>query len=263
MFHHFSRAVIATIAMLMLSLSPAIVYADDAPNPSSDPPPAPESVFPAVDPDIEARHKRKGLGFSITPGIGVRLLDIDVRSKADGSEGLITNDGSFFGPMYATISVESPVLLLSKKVGLTVRAHASKFTLDTQRVKSQDGTSESGGDLTDLDTEVSGHYSYLMPTIFYRVADPSGEFRTGLGYGQWKIRFSGDIILSKDETAAESTPATEIDDSETKAGALLFFQWRGRRAMFEIAFNRMDFSSSDFDYELDELNMVVGYQIYF
>ena len=82
----------------------------------------------------------KLLGFSTTPGIGVRLMDLTVSSKADGSRGTITNDGSFFSPMYVAVDIESPAYPLSDKVGVSVRSYATKFSLDTQRVESSGST---------------------------------------------------------------------------------------------------------------------------
>src|SRR5687767_2580414 len=50
------------------------------------------------------------LGWTITPGIGVRLLDIDVTDRQTGAEGLVTNDGSFSNPIYLSLDIETPTL---------------------------------------------------------------------------------------------------------------------------------------------------------
>src|SRR5436190_21363725 len=52
------------------------------------------------------------LHWTITPGMGVRLLDINVTSKQTGAAGRITNDGSFSNPIYWSLDIESPTLTL-------------------------------------------------------------------------------------------------------------------------------------------------------
>jgi hypothetical protein len=206
----------------------------------------------------------KLLGFSITPGIGVRLMDITVTNKGNGTSGTITNDGSFFGPMYLSVDIESPAYLLSDKIGVSVRTYATKFDLDTQRVESS-GTTTGDNDLVDLGTNVSGYYSYVTPTLFYRISEQGkGDTRIGVGYGWWKAWFSGDIALAPGSAADTSTPKSTIDGSiRGEGGWMLFWQTRGENAVFEISFNGVTFSSTNYRYEMQELNMMLGYQLRF
>jgi hypothetical protein len=220
-------------------------------------------------PDSIPEEKTPGfgiLGWTITPGIGVRLLDIDVTSKRTGAEGLGTNDGSFSNPIYLSLDIETPTLTFGN-FGATVRAHAGSLKLDHQRFPDSAGNesaSTSGGsepsDIHDVGTEVKASYNYLMPTLFYRWAADGGDSRLGLGYGKWDASFSGDIYLTKDHENVNSMRTTSIDGSvDGKKGLLLFWQWRFKSGLLEFSVNQVDFSNSAFEFNLNELNMMYGY----
>lgn len=197
------------------------------------------------------------LGWTITPGIGVRLLDIDVTSKSTGAEGRVTNDGSFSNPIYLSLDIESPTLTLGK-FGATVRAHTTSLKLDNQRF-TEGGQTESDN-IHDVDTEVKARYHYLMPTLFYRWASEGIDSRLGMGYGKWDASFSGDVLLSKDYSDAGAIAPTPVNGSvDGKKGILLFWQTRFRSGLFEISINEVDFSNSDFEFGMSELNMMYGY----
>jgi hypothetical protein len=202
------------------------------------------------------------LGWSITPGIGVRVVSLDVKRHSDGYTGTLTNDGSFTDPIYLSLDIESPSWMLSPKVGLSVRSHSQTFRLTRQQVPSS--TSTSGQDYADLGTSVQGYYSYLGPTVFYRMVDATGDSRLGLGYGYWKTWFHGDIILAPDGAATMGMPRTSINGSiDGTTGPILFWQARGKQMLFEIAISRVVFSQPNYRYTLSELVMNVGYQIRF
>lgn len=205
------------------------------------------------------------LGWTITPGVGVRLLDIDVTSRLTGAEGRVTNDGSFSNPIYFSLDIESPALTFGR-FGATVRAHTGSLKLDhqlfpdTAAQTSSSGSGDQDNDIHDVGTEVEASYHYLMPTLFYRWPAEGGDSRLGLGYGKWDARFSGDIYLTKDYDDVDSMRTTSIDGSvDGKKGLLLFWQWRFKSGLLEFAVNEVDFSSSEFEFGLSELNMMYGY----
>lgn len=201
-------------------------------------------------------------GWSITPMVGVRLIDLDVKRASDGQQATITNDGSFTGPMYVGINIESPTLLLGDNVGVTVRAHASNFRLTTQRV-SPDAT-PTGEELSDVGTSVSGYYSYLAPIVFYRIAGPKLESRLGVGVGYWKTWFSGDVILAPDKLAFERMPTTHVDGAtSTTPGIFLLWTVRGKNGVFELSASRAELSAPGFNYQLKEMNAMLGYTLHF
>jgi len=202
------------------------------------------------------------LGWSITPGIGVRVLSLDVERKSDGHTGTLTNDGSFTDPVCLLLEIESPSLMLSSSVGISLRSHAQTFRLSRQQVPS--ATSTSGQDYENFGTSVQGYYSYLGPTVFYRWTDATGDSRLGLGYGYWKAWFHGDIILAPNGAAVAGMPHTAIDGAiDGNTGPILFWQIRGKKALFEIAISNTTFSQPDYRYSLRELVMNLGYQIRF
>jgi hypothetical protein len=197
------------------------------------------------------------LGWTITPGIGVRLLDIDVTDRLSGAAGRVTNDGSFSNPIYLSLDIETPTLTFGN-FGATVRAHATNLKLDNQRFN--EGGETEDDNIHDVDTEVKASYKYLMPTLFYRWADTDAEGRFGLGYGKWDASFSGNILLSRDFGDYGSVPTTSIDGSvEGKNGLLVFWQTRFKSGLFEISFNEVDFSNTRFEFGLSELNMMYGF----
>lgn len=202
------------------------------------------------------------LGWSVTPGIGVRILDLTVTSKQNGAEGIITNDGSFSEPIYAALNIETPTYLLTEKFGITVRSHTTHFTLKRQRFTkppTNSTNSQDTRDIRDVGTRVNGYYSYIMPTIFYRSVDKSGDSRFGIGYGYWKASFSGEVVLSTDSSISTNAPRTPISGSlDNKGGAMLFWQGRWPKGLFEITLNNVRFSSANYKYKMQEINMLLG-----
>ena len=217
---------------------------------------------PAFAEDTETSKDDSLLGWSITPGIGVRVVSLDVQRHSDGYTGRLTNDGSFTDPIFLSLNIESPSWMLSSKVGISIRSFSQTFRLSRQQVPSS--TSTSGQDYVDVGTSVQGFYSYLGPTMFYRMVDTTGDSRFGLGYGYWKAWFQGDIILGPNGTAAVGMPTTSISGSTTGAtGPILFWQTRGKNMLFEIAISQAVFSQPNYRFTLSELVMSVGYQFRF
>lgn len=203
------------------------------------------------------------LGWSITPGIGVRVVSLEVKRHSDGFTGILTNDGSFSDPIYLSLDIESPSWMLrSSNVGFSVRSHSQTFQLSRQQIPS--ATNTSGQDYADLGTSVHGYYSYLGPAVFYRRGERNSDWRIGMGYGYWKTWFQGDIILAANSTATASMPRTSIDGSiKGNTGPMLFWQVRGKQMLFEIAVSNVTFSRPNYRYTLSELVMNIGYQIRF
>jgi hypothetical protein len=197
------------------------------------------------------------LGWTITPGIGVRILDINVTDRRTGARGNITNDGSFSDPIYFSFDVESPTLVLGN-VGLTVRAHTTSFELSNQRFN--EGIQNEDDKIHDVGTEISGRYSYVMPTLFYRWTDLEGDSRLGLGYGKWDAKFSGDALLSDDLGDASIYSGSSVRGSaDGKKGLMMFWQWRFAKGLLEFSINEVDFTGTDYKFDLSELNMMYGY----
>lgn len=245
--HRLAR--LAPAILIMLGVTTPVVAEDDAAPPPNPPP-------------VDRPTRDPLLGWSITPGIGVRVVSLDVKEKSTGYTGTLTNDGSFTDPIYVSLDIETPSWMLSEKVGLSVRSHSQSFTITRQQVPSS--TAPSGQDYADLGTSVRGYYSYIGPTLFYRTLDGGGDTRYGLGYGYWKAWFKGDIILAPGGAANTSIPPTVIDGAiDGTTGPILFIQGRGKNYLFEIAISRVTFRNADYVTTLSELGMSVGYTLTF
>lgn len=223
---------------------------------------AEEEVSPANPPPSSPSIKDLIRGWSFTPGVGVRVVSLDVTRKSDGYTGTLTNDGSFTDPLYVSFNIETPGWMISDRIGLSIRNHSQTFDVSRQQVHSS--TTQNGYDYADLGTSARGYYSYIGPTIFYRTTDGNGDTRVGAGYGYWKAWFHGDIILARDGAAARGMPRTSIDGSmDGDTGPMFFLQMRGGKYTFEIAISRVTFSKPDYETTLQELGMSLGYIVAF
>ncbi len=222
-----------------------------------------EEDLPTVDsPPERPPTKAPLLGWTITPGIGVRVVTLDVTRKSDGYTGTLTNDGSFGDPIYLSLNIETPSWMISDRIGFSIRSRSETFEITRQEVPS--ATTQSGTDYVSLGTSVSGYYSYIGPTLFHRTVDRSGDTRWGVGYGYWKTWFDGDIILAPNGAAAPGMPRVRINGSvDGDTGPIFFLQGRANKYVFEIAISRVTFSSSDYETTLSELGMSVGYAVTF
>lgn len=200
------------------------------------------------------------LNWSFTPGIGVRVVSLEITRKSDKYTGTLTNDGSFTDPIYLSFDIETPGFLLSNNVGISVRSHSQTFSVSNQKVPSS--TTQSGTDYANLGTSARGYYSYFGPTIFYRILERDGDIRYGAGYGKWKAWFEGNIILAPNGAATPNMPKTRINGAiDGSTGPILFFQIRAKKYIFEVAISRVSFSNSEYDTTLDELGMSLGYTV--
>jgi hypothetical protein len=198
------------------------------------------------------------LGWTITPGIGMRLLDIYVTDRQTGARGRITDDGGLSDTIYFSLDIEAPALTFGD-FGLTVRAHSGTLKLTHQLF--YEGIPE-GDDfaLRNVNTEVEGKIHYLMPILFYEAEEWGWNTRVGLGYGKWDASLSGDMLLSTDLNDIGSVQAVSINGSVSdRTSWLLFGQARLQHGLIELSVNDIEFSSNDHRFWLSELNIMYGY----
>jgi len=244
----FLRYMAMLVGLFVVLSTSRIVEADEESNV------APEPHLPA--------YTYSPASWGITPGVGVRVVTLDVRRKSDGYKGRLTNDGSFSDPIYFSIDLESPAYMVSPTLGFSLRANAQTFNISRQEISSS--TTSTGYDYADLGTSVHGYYSYFGPQIFYRMADKNGDSRFGLGYGMWKAWFNGDIILGPKGDVNSSMPRTSVSDSiKDTMGPILYWQAHGQNMLFEISISQVSFSNARYETSLQELGMSVGYYISF
>jgi hypothetical protein len=201
------------------------------------------------------------LGWTITPGFGMRFLDIEVKSRQSDAMGRIGDEGE----LSFSLDIETPALMFGD-FGATVRAHAGTLKLDKQYFN--ENIPEEEAHSHDVGTRVKATYKYLMPTFFYHMPGTyytTGEgmkedARIGIGYGKWDASLSGDIILSDDLAAARSMQSVPVSGSVGgKGGWMFFWQSRYKFGMFEFSISEVDFSNRGFDFEFSEFNGTFGY----
>lgn len=201
-------------------------------------------------------------GFSFTPGVGARHLGLDVVRKSDGDQGNIAQ--GLPAKLFAALSIETPSYQLSGNWGISVRSYSSFVTLDHQFYDYHTTSSSTGastGERIDVGTKITGRYSYLVPLIHYSLPTPTGGmYKVALGYGYWSASFSGDIILTPDGQPVRGMPTDRISFSTKDQLAYLFLMsWRtADNWLFEMAVGGPTFSDANYDYQVEEVSIIVG-----
>ena len=204
--------------------------------------------------------------FSITPGIGFRHLGVDITRKSDSFHGNISNAG--FAQIVFTLNMVFNEFQLDDdgRVYLELNSYTSLIDLDHQFYDYGTGGSTNYGERVDVGTELSGYYTYLMPSIKYALKlSGGGEMSASFGLGFWNSSFDGDIILTSDGRPVSGMPTTNVSLSTTDQLAYLVnLKWETRGGwVYLMSVGGTAFSDDDYDYELEEVSMIVGKVIYF
>ena len=201
-------------------------------------------------------------GFEITPGAGLRHLGFEVVRKSDSYTGNISNDipSSFF----AALSIESPSYQFGESnFGVSAYWYTASVRLNQQFVEDPGQSSSSGsasGSRENVGTGVSGYYSYIVPALHYRARGPAGEGKVALGFGRWKGRFSGDIILTPDNRPAAGMPKTPVDVNVSKNAYLVMLQYKfANRWQVYMSVGGPKWQDEANRYLMEEVSLVVGY----
>lgn len=200
--------------------------------------------------------------FSITPGVGLRHLGLDVVRTSDHYQGNLSNDVG--DSAFAALNIETPEYQFGKSnFGLTIYAYAATVGLDHQWV-ADGGASPSGtasGTREDVGTSVSGYYSYFVPALHFRWPHRGGsETKFALGYGSWAASFSGDIILTPNDTPAPGMTKTPIDVRVRKFAYLFLMQHKFESGwQTYLSVGGPTWKADGFEYKLEEVSLVLGY----
>jgi hypothetical protein len=201
--------------------------------------------------------------FTFTPGIGLRHQGLHVTRVADGMQGSLAP--SMSSKLFAALNIESPSYQFGdSNWGFSVYAYAANVALDEQWVADGGTNSSTGADsgtYTDVGTSVSGHYSYVVPSLHYRIANrDGGEAKFALGWGKWIASFSGNIILTPDDTPAPGMPTTPIDVNVTKNAYLVMMQYRSAsKWQVYMSIGGPTWQQNGYDLKLEEIALVFGY----
>jgi hypothetical protein len=202
-------------------------------------------------------------GFEITPGAGLRHLGVDVRRKSDSFQGNSSN--GITSSLFASINIESPSYQFGKSnFGVSVYAYAANVNLDEQFYadpNQSSGSASATGERKNVGTSLSGYYSYIVPTLHYRNINKDGSsFKLALGYGRWSGQFSGDIILTPDNRPAAGMPKTPIDTRISKNAYLFLMQYKfANRWQAYMSVGGPKWQDANFNYQLEEVSLIIGY----
>lgn len=197
-------------------------------------------------------------GFTISPGIGARHLGLDVTRKSDGANGNISQAGA--AQLFAAFSVTTPEYPLGDSHwGLALRMYSSFVTLDHQwydyhSTDTTTGTSQ--GERVNVGTKVSGYYTYIIPSLDYRL----GGLLFALGVGPWSANLDGDIILTQDKRPAKGMPTSNVSFSTQNAIAyMVTLSYTSSNAwLIEMTVGGTQFSDSTYRYQMEEVAITVG-----
>lgn len=199
-------------------------------------------------------------GFSVTPGLGLRHFALHVERGADRHKGSLSNSigKSFF---YA-LDLQSPSLQFNDHWGVSLYLYSASVDLSEQFTDNDnDGDSNSGNSI-DVGTRAKGRYSYAAPAVHFEVPAGKGAFRAALGFGKWFADVSGDVILTPDNQPHRGLPSTPFDVSVNKNAYLFHMQWRtASQWQFSMSVGGPKWSDAGFDYQVEEVSLVVGYSI--
>lgn len=199
-------------------------------------------------------------GFTITPGVGLRHLGLDVVRKSDNFTGNISQDVA--AKVFFSLSVESPKYRFGKSGwGLSILNQNTFVTLDSQWYQYTNPLPDSpSGERRDVGTEISGRYSYLLPQIFFEAGRPgSGKFRVALGYGLWNAELNGNIKLTANDQPVFSTPTNNISINTTQMAYLFSMSYRTRSQwLYEMTVGGPQFSDSNYNYKVEEVALTIG-----
>ncbi|TGL45266.1 hypothetical protein EHQ49_06190 [Leptospira perdikensis] len=195
--------------------------------------------------DPPQEEPRRTKYFSINPGVTIESVTVDISGR--GKNATMTQEGP--GKISWMLDVKSADYQITKYFGINLLLHNSNFYLDRQFVSklpsvdspssstsaSDSGSSGSKGSNTnvnqsnrvkdDLDTNIEGTYSMLVP-IFY-IGNPE-TMRLGFGLGPARVRMRGNA-----------------DFQDPGTGIALALANRGNRAEFLNNVSAIQFASGN------------------
>lgn len=204
--------------------------------------------------------------LSITPYVGFRHIGLDVVRHSDGYTGNIGTE--IVDSLFFAIGLETfEYSFKGTPWGFTLYGYAANVDLTEQWVA--DGTVNAngtdGGNRVNVGTKVSGYYSYLVPTLHFNMQDAKGNgFKAALGYGVWHAKFSGDIILTPNDSPVAGLPTTSVDVNERKWAYLFLMQFHFQSGWtWYMSVGGPRWEVDGYTYEMEEAAMALGYTISF
>jgi len=204
--------------------------------------------------------------FSITPGAGFRHLGVDVIRKSDRFHGNISNAG--FAQLVFSLNIVFNEFQIDDdgKVFIELNTYTSFIDLDHQFYETGSNGNSNFGERVDVGTSLSGYYTYLMPSLKYGLKLPKGgEMSASLGIGFWSSEFSGDMILTPDGRPVNGMPITDLSISTIDELAYMVnLKWQTADGwLYMMSVGGTSFSDDQYEYDIEEVSMIVGKVVYF
>ncbi len=192
-------------------------------------------------------------GASVTAGIGVRQADIQVRDKATGAAGKISdrvNTAYFLS--YST----RPSVIGTSRVGYNFVFNYQTFNMDKQEVAKDV--------YRDLGTRVHGRVIYLVPSLFYQFGEhgPKGAYtRLGFGLGLGATKYEGQIIL---DYPNNTTPVdVSSDDYDLRFAGSVYVESRYRNWGVTLVAAGPSYEDDRYRYSVTDISAYLSYTYYF
>ncbi len=126
----------------------------------------------------EGVFRRVFRGLSISPGICLKSPEIKIKRKSDGHRAVIGDP--LPGMVSLAIDISSRDFdFPNTNFGASLFLHSSHFKADRQWA----AVNGDEVDIEDVGTSLSGHYSYLIPALYYKHQPGEVEWKLGVGLG--------------------------------------------------------------------------------
>jgi len=233
----------AVILLLSIQLS-VFLFATDA---------CAEDEYPGI-------FRQAFSNFTVSPGIGISSPVIRFTRKRDGWKGDIAADPGegVLGLKMKLLEFEFP----QSQWSVALHSDTGVFSANHQFVTFQTGTDTA---LHDMGTRINGYFSYVVPTVYYRLKNNQNLANTklGLGAGYGLVNFSGDIVLAPNQDISQGSERTDVS-----ARVKNVFTW-GANALvqtqsdieFKISVTTTRFSDSNYKYSFEEFRVTVAKSI--
>jgi hypothetical protein len=200
----------------------------------------------------EVVQHAENYGFMIGVGISSKYVSFDVyRAGESTPEGTLT-EGEY---LTFFLLLGSPYRYFGKSsFGYYFEMGYSAYNFDRQEI---------GDNLEDLRTSVNGSYFYLTPVLFYDFGNRRSQrdftIKLGIGYGLGYLKASGDIIFTRDnQNTSYSYNINEWGEAFSMMLDSRYKQW-----IFRIIASGPEITKGDFEYNIFDISIDVGYAFHF
>ncbi|MDH5228554.1 MAG: hypothetical protein OEY38_00630 [Gammaproteobacteria bacterium] len=201
-------------------------------------------------------------GFSINPGVGLRMMSFFVTRKADDYSGSIASWGG--SRLFWGLNIGTPSYAFKNtNLGVSLQSFSSYVIMDSQWYDYNIETPVEGealGERINLGTSVKGFYNYLVPMVHYQMRG----LRFAAGVGVWRADFAGDIVLAPNTQPNDSMPSESVKVGLSKIAYLALLRLTSRSGwQMNMTVGGPRWNDKAYDYKMEEISMSVAKQFVF